>query len=216
MLSNKEIKREVLRASFAAGACHIGSALSCVDILVDIFNRMKPKDRFIFSKASGAATLYAILAEKGHFHKKEIAFFLKNYPEVSKEIPGVIHSVGSVGHGLAVAVGMAYADRKRDVYCLISDGECQEGVTYECALFAHQHELENLHVICDYNSLQACGWVNDIIDVRGAIDFFSMIFPNFEAIYTIKGDGVDFMERDYTWHYKNLTPELLEKALAQI
>lgn len=211
------IKRDVLNASFEAGACHLGSALSCVHILVNLFySVLKEGDVFVFSKASGSATYYAILADMGYFLKEELAYYLKNYPEASVEVPGVTHSVGSVGHGLAVATGMAFADRSRDVYCLISDGECQEGVTFECALFARQNDLTNLHVIVDANGLQACGPIDEIGRLDTAYEFFKQTFPDIRVIPTIKGDGVDFMEGKYEWHYRNMNKEQLEAALAQI
>lgn len=211
-----KIKHDVLQASFDAGACHIGSALSCVPILVDLFyRRLEDGDLFIFSKASGAATYYAILSDKGMFPKEKLAEYLKNYPECSKEVPGVLHSIGSVGHGLPVAVGLAMTDRKRRVYVLVSDGELQEGTTYESALFARQHKLDNLYVIVDYNGFQACGATKDIIDLETALRFLQNTFPNFDVRHTTKGDGVDFMENKYEWHYWNLTPELLKRSLEQ-
>lgn len=212
----KQIRRDVLQASYDAGACHLGSSLSCVDILVELFyDKMQEGDRFIFSKASGAASYYAILADLGAFPKERLADYLKNYPESSKEVPGVLHSVGSVGHGLSVAVGLALADRSRKVYVLLSDGELQEGVSYEASLFAKQHELQNLHVIVDYNQLQACGAIKDILNLDTAIDFYWATLPNLEVRHTLKGAGVSFMQNKYEWHYKNLTPELLEQALKE-
>ncbi len=118
----KQIKRDILISSFKAKACHIGSALSCVEILVDLYyNRMGKNDLFLFCKASGVSVLYAILADKGYFPKNKIAYYLKKYPLCSKKVKGIIHSVGSVGMGLSVGVGLAFANRKRKVYCLISD-----------------------------------------------------------------------------------------------
>lgn len=234
-----QIRRDVLQASFDAGACHLGSSLSCVEILVALFyGVIKENDRFIFSKASGAATYYAILADKGFFPKGNFAGYLKNYPECSKEIPGVLHSVGSVGHGLSVAVGLALSDRSRNVYCLVSDGELQEGASWEAIMFAAHHKLTNLIVLVDYNKIQACGYVENILsldDLKAKFRAFNwcstsidghnegqlewaLSKPGRHAPYviicnTIKGKGVPFMEGDYAWHYKNLTPELLEQAL---
>ncbi|MEK7180270.1 MAG: thiamine pyrophosphate-dependent enzyme [Patescibacteria group bacterium] len=212
----RQIKRDILNASFEAGACHIGSALSCSDILVDLFNILKKEDVFLFSKASGVAAYYAILADKGHFPKEKTAEYLKKYPLVSKEVPGVIWSGGSCGHGLPVACGLALADRMRKVYVLLSDGECQEGATYEAALFARQHKLKNLYVLIDNNGLQACGATKDILDLETAFEFLKKTLPNCKIFETIKGAGVDFMEGDFTWHYRNLTPALLARALKQI
>jgi len=213
----KKVKRSILVNSYKTHACHIGSALSCARILVELyFKIMKPHDLFIFAKASGVSALYAVLAEKRVISKNKIAYYLKHYPLASKEVPGVLHSVGSVGMGLSVAVGLALADWKRDVYCLVSDGQLQEGVTYEAALFAHQHNLKNLHVICDDNEFQACGRTEDILDLSNSFGFFAFTFPDFKRVRTTKGDGVDFIENKTEWHYRNLNKQELKNALCQI
>lgn len=203
--------------SFEANACHIGSALSCVDIMVKLFYEiLKDEDIFLFSKASGVATYYAILADKGYFPKEKLAEYLHNYPLPSKEVPGIIHSLGSLGHGLPVAAGIAYANPNKQVYILMSDGECEEGTTYETALFARQHKLKNLHVFIDYNCIQACGWTFDILDLTTAFQFLNATLPNCQILHTTKGKGVSFMQDDPSWHYRNLTPELLEAALNEL
>jgi len=185
--------------------------------MVDLHYRILTKDDiFLFSKASGVATFYSILADKGYFAKEKIAEYLHNYPLPSKEVPGVIHSCGSLGHGLPVAVGLAYAHPERNVYVLISDGEVQEGTTWECALFARQHELKNLFVVVDYNAIQAMGKTKDILDLTTAFKFLESTFPHIWVQYTTKGQGVDFMENDPSWHYKNLTEETLKQAICQI
>ena len=213
----KQIKRDILQASYDAGACHIGSALSCVEILVDLFyvKKIKPEN-FLFSKASGVACYYAILADLGYFPKDKLVEYLKQYPLPSKEVAGIQHSFGSLGHGLSVATGLALADRKRDIYVLLSDGECQEGSTLEAVSFAKQHFLTNIFVIVDNNGLQACGSTKDIIDMTYIWEFMLKSLPNCWIADTIKGDGVDFMENDYTWHYKNMSKEQLNLALKQI
>lgn len=217
----KKFKTDILNYSFLAGACHIGSALSCIEILNDIFyKKLKKEDVFLFSKASGAAALYVILADKGYFDKKKLTDYLKNYPLAHKDVPGVIHSVGSIGHGLPVAVGIALGKKLKkeegDVHVLISDGELNEGTSYEAALFASQHKLKNLHVWVDDNGIQACDFTRDVLNLDTAIDFFSESFHNFHHNYTIKGDGISFMEDKVEWHYKNLDEELLEKALEEL
>lgn len=212
-----QIKKDVLNASYDAGACHIGSALSCVDILINIFyaKNITP-GKFLFSKASGVATYYAILADIGFFPKEKLAYYLKNYPLPSTEVPGVVHSFGSLGHGLSVVCGMALGDRENDYYILLSDGECQEGSTLEAVSFAGHHKLTNLHVIVDNNKNQALGKTDDIMKMDGIFDFMRNTLPNCEIVDTIKGDGVDFMSSDNSWHYRNLDKEHLEKALCQI
>lgn len=215
-MNSKEIKKSILENSLKAGACHIGSAFSCVDILIDLYdNILTDQDVFIFSKASGVSALYCILAEKGYFPKDQIAYYLKNYPLPSVEVPGIVHSVGSLGHGLPVAVGMAYASRNKRVFILMSDGEVQEGTTWESALFARQHKLDNLFVIVDANEYQALGKTADILDLDTAFEFLKNTLPNCEIRHTIKGGDIDFM-RGVDGHYKNLTEETLKQALCLI
>jgi transketolase len=216
-MDKAKLKKDILTASFEAKACHLGSALSCVDILVDLFdNVIQPNDVFLFSKASGSATYYAILAEKGYFSIDKLPEYLKKYPECSKKVPGVIHSIGSVGMGLSVAVGLALADRNRNVYCLISDGQLNEGVTYEAALFAGQHKLNNLYVICDNNGIQALDRTDNVLNLDTAIEFYEKTFPNFSNVKTIKGDGVSFLYDSVHSHYCNLSKEKLDQALSEL
>lgn len=207
-----EIRKMVLTASYEAKVCHIGSALSCIEILVDLFwNILTDKDVFIFSKASGAGAYYAVLAKRGFFPEEKLAYYLKNYPLVSKEVPGVIWSGGSLGHGLPVAVGMALADRTRNVYVLMSDAEVQEGTTWESLLFAHQHKLENLKIIVDKNGLQACGRIKDILDIPW--DIFT---PPMEIVETTKGKGVSFMENNNEWHYRAPEKDEYDRAMQEL
>jgi len=214
-MENISLRKLILQASYDAGACHIGSALSCVDIVDDIYSKMKKEDRFIFSKASGVCALYAVLAKRGIIAENKVADYLKKYPLANKDVSGVIHSVGSLGHGLPVAVGLALADRTRKVYCLIGDGDVQEGTAYESLLFARQHKLKNLKIIVDKNSLQACGATKDILDIDKALKLLKQLFP-IKVVKTIKGKGVSFIENRYEWHYWNLTPKLLKQALKEL
>lgn len=209
----RQIKKDILNASYEAKACHIGSALSCTKILVDL---LYPNldGIFIFGKASGVAAYYAILADQGVFPKEKLSTYLKDYPLPSTEVPGVYHSFGAVGHALSVAAGVALGNREEQVHVLLSDGDLHEGSTYEAALFIRQHDLRNLHVHVDDNRLVACGVTDDILKID--YEFFMRNIPNFYRHPTVKGDGVDFMENDYTWHYRNLTEEQLKDALCQI
>ena len=212
---SKRIKKSILENSFKANACHIGSALSCVDILIELYYKiLKKGDIFVFSKASGVSALYAILNDKKPMDNS-VFYYLAKYPLPSKTVPGVIHSTGSLGHGLPVAVGLAYANPKDKVYCLISDGEVQEGTTYESALFARQHNLKNLFVIVDNNGYQALGKTKDILDLKTAFNFLKKTLPNCSIRKTIKGGNIDFLQKT-EGHYKNLTKESLDKALTQI
>ena len=213
----RQIRKDIINASYEAKACHIGSALSCVDLMVQLhYSLLSEGDVFLFGKASGVATYYAILADKGVFPKEKITEFLKNYPLPSTEVPGVLHSFGSVGHALSVACGIALGDRKTEVHVLLSDGDLHEGSTYEAALFARQHKLNNLHVYVDDNKLVACGKTEDILSLTTAYEFFQKTIPNFYRIETVKGQGVDFMEGSVDWHYRNLSWIERDNALCQI
>lgn len=235
----REIRREILKVSYEAGACHIGSALSCVEILVSLYwNILKKEDIFLFSKASGASALYCVLAKKGIIPRNKVAYYLKNYPLASKEVPGIIHSVGSLGHGLSVACGLALADRKRRVFCLISDAELNEGSTWEALLFAAHHKLSNLIIIVDRNNLQALGKTEDILKLENLykkfkafncevynIDGHSFGWGKFLdnnndltiiIANTIKGKGVKQFENKYESHYQNITKEGLAEGLLQL
>lgn len=237
------LRKLILQTSYKVCACHIGSALSCVDILEILFSILKKEDKFIFSKASGAAALYAILTKKGIIPENKIAYYLKNYPLPAKEVPGVLWSGGSLGHGLPVACGMAFANKNKKVYCLMSDGEMEEGTTWESALFAAHHKLGNLVVIIDNNGFQACGRAKEIMGLDSLFDKWKAFGwqpieinghngkdikrvlkqksrkknkPICIIANTIKGKGVAWMENNNDWHYKNLDKQLLEKALCQI
>lgn len=207
----KKIRRTILTASYEANACHIGSALSCVEILLEIYSRLREGDFFIFSKASGVAALYAVLAERGVIPEDKVAFYLKNYPLPSKEVPGVIWSGGSLGHGLPAAVGLALADRTKRVYCLMSDAELQEGTTWESLLFKRQHSLDNLIIYCDWNGWQACGRVNGVLNLPWGFLEDSGV----KLVATTKGNGVSFMEDNNDWHYFNLTKELYAQSIRE-
>lgn len=211
-----KIRKNILKESYKANACHISSALSAVEILVYLYYKLlKKEDIFIFSKASGAATLYCVLAEKGIIPRSKVAFYLKNYPLVSNEVPSIIWSGGSLGHGLPVAVGLALAKRDRKVYCLMSDAEMQEGTTWETALFARQHKLDNLFVFVDYNHLQACGALKEILDIERLKDKFESfgweaLFTNghsFEAFNTIFAKE-DNSNKDW-WQFGKEIPKVI-------
>ena len=240
----KKIRLAILKTSYETQACHIGSALSCVEILVSLYWKiLKRGDIFIFGKASGASALYCVLAERGVIKKSKLNYYLKNFPLASTEVPGIFHGVGSLGHGLPVSVGIALADKKKRVFCLMGDSELDEGTTWESALFASQHHLDNLVVIVDRNRLQATGRTEDILGLEPLLEKFKAFgwtycelnghdsvalngrlkqlddikgYPIVIVADTIKGRGVDFMEDVFEWHYWNLNKEQYEKAILQI
>ena len=187
-------RAKILEISYKAKACHIGSALSVIRLL----ERLNKKDGIIvFSKASGIAALYCI-----KYDTKTALRALKTHPV----------GLGSLGHGLPIAVGMALADRKVNIFCVMGDAELQEGTTWECLLFKKQHKLRNLHVYVDNNGFQACGKTKDILELP-----WRFLKKNgFTVVKTTKGEGVSFMENNNNYHYLNLTEETYAKALSEV
>jgi transketolase len=160
----------------------LDGCLSMADILAVLYTRIlridpaRPddpnRDRFILSKGHAAAILYAALAERGFFPTEELDTYCRDGSRltghVSHAVPGVELSTGSLGHGMPIATGMAIAARAverdaRRVFCLLSDGECDEGSNWEAILFAPHHHLDNLVAIVDYDKIQSFGRVEDVL-----------------------------------------------------
>ncbi|HEX3866221.1 MAG TPA: transketolase [Gemmatimonadaceae bacterium] len=243
-----QIRRHALRMTSTGGSSHIGSVLSMADILAVLYGavlRVDPaqpkwpgRDRFILSKGHAGAGVYAALALRGFFPEEKLATHYQDGSDLSghvshKGVPGVEFSTGSLGHGLPVATGMAVAGKldqhDHRVFCLMSDGECDEGSTWEAALFAGHHRLYNLIAIVDYNKIQslkpvadtlalepfadkwrAFGW--DVTEVDGhdhdqltrALETPAApgSAPTCVLAHTTKGKGVSFMENTVLWHYR--------------
>lgn len=182
----RQIRLLVLEMIYQAQVSHIGTALSCVDILTALYLgnvlRIKPdnpswpeRDRFILSKGHGCSALYATLALKEFFPITRLQNFAQNGSILSGHVtlnclPGVENSGGSGGHGLSLGAGMALAAKmdKRDsrTFVLVGDGECQEGSIWETIMFAAQHSLSNLTLIIDNNGLQIMGKTREIVDIE--------------------------------------------------
>tara|TARA_Y100000294_G_scaffold83443_1_gene78337 strand:+ start:283 stop:1110 length:828 start_codon:yes stop_codon:yes gene_type:complete len=244
----KKIRKKIFLMSHRAGSGHIAPSFSSIDILVALYFKIlkldkdnyndENRDRFILSKGHASAALYAILAERGIIEKDIVETFCQKdsilgaHPEAHL-IPGVELSTGSLGHGLSFGAGVALAgkiDKKNyRVLVLLSDGECQEGSTWEGAMFASHHKLDNLVAIVDYNKLQSLGRIEDILslkpfsdkwksfgwsvrevdghDIAQIIDTldslpFTKNKPNVLIAHTIKGKGISFMENVPLWHYR--------------
>jgi len=180
----RKLRFKLIEMSHAAGTPHLGSALSCVDILVAAYwktVRIDPsdpsnplRDRFILSKGHAATALYATLAARGFFPEDWLDAFARHGSPLAEQpspgcAPGVELATGSLGHGLPVGSGMALAGKiqKRNyrVYVVMSDGECNEGTVWEAALFAPANKLDNLVVVIDYNKWQATGRSNEIMNL---------------------------------------------------
>ena len=258
----RRVRIHVLRMTSRAGASHIGSAFSSADILAVLYGhvlRVRPtdsrwpaRDRFVLSKGHAGSALYAVLAECGFFAVERLETCYQDGSELCghvshQGIPGVEVSTGSLGHGLSIASGMAFAahlgSSGHRVFTLLSDGECDEGSTWEPALFASHHCLDNLVAIIDFNKIQSLAPVSDILTleplaskwtsfgwavrdvdghdhgalarVLGAVPF-EQGKPSCLIAHTVKGKGVAFMEDTVLWHYRAARGKEFDRALAEL
>ena len=246
----KNIRTNILKLTFNAKSSHIGSSLSIVEILYALyFNILKKNDRFILSKGHAALALYCILFEKGIIRKNILNTFghdgTKLMAHVSHKVKGVEFSTGSLGHGLPITVGKALYfkinNKKNKVYVIISDGELNEGTTWESIMFASHHKLNNLNIIIDNNRIQSMDFTKKIINlnplnkkflsfgckvlevdghniskITKALKTKSKNKPKVIIANTIKGKDISFMENNNLWHYKNPNSNQLELALKEI
>ena len=241
---------------------HAGGSLSAVEILCVLYShvlRHDPKrpdwpdrDRFILSKGHTTPVLYATLAEHGYLPVEELSTFrkldsrLQGHSKINTA-PGIEMSAGSLGQGLSYSIGQLLAARLDDkeyrVYCLLGDGECQEGQTWEAFMAAPFYKLDHLVAIIDRNGVQndwfvnetmeidpldaklaAFGWHvitvdgHDVAQLMDAFDQAKGVTGKPAAIIakTVKGKGVSFMENNPAWHGKAPSPEQVEQALAEI
>lgn len=260
----KRIRMDIIQQIYYAKSGHPGGSLSIADILTVLyFNEMhtdekdpkaEGRDRLVLSKGHASAALYAVLAEKGYFPKEELVSFrnlssnLQGHPDMNK-VPGVDMTTGSLGQGLSVANGMALASKMDQmgyrVYCILGDGELQEGQVWEAAMTASKYKLDNLCVIVDCNNLQLTGKTEDIknlnyedieqkfrcfgfntniIDghnIESILDAFAKAKmckdkPTAIIAKTIKGKGISFMENNYNWHGKAPNDEEYAKAIEEL
>ena len=258
-----EVRKDILTETHAAKSGHPGGSLSAAEIFtylyfeemnIDPANPEDPdRDRFVLSKGHTAPGLYGVLAEKGYFPKealvtlRHIGSFLQGHPAM-QDTPGVDMSSGSLGQGLSAACGMAMAaifqNRSYRTYCLLGDGEIQEGQVWEAAMFAGARKLDNLVVIVDNNDLQIDGRIGDVcspypiaakfdafgfytIEVKDGNDFDQLRSAFEEArklkgkptaiiCKTVKGKGVSFMEDQAGWHGKAPNDEQYAQAMAEL
>lgn len=255
---SKKIRKKLLTISNKKKASHIGSNLSIIELLVLLYFKimkhkpMKPRysdrDRFILSKGHACLSLYIVLAECGYFEKNLLNKYSDNgsilMSHISHKVPGVEFSTGSLGHGINFATGKAYfakkLKKKWHTYVLISDGELNEGSTWESLLFSSHHKLNNLTIIIDNNKIQSLGRSKNIIDMKPLINKFSNLdlkvitinghdFGSLNKAFnlktnltkiiiadTIKGKGVKFMENKLLWHYKSPDTKELNEALIEL
>lgn len=258
----RRIRIHALEMTSLGGSSHVGAVFSMADIVASLYGgvlklsvsepRHPDRDRFILSKGHAGAGIYAALAERGFFPVDWLKTHYQDGSRLSghvshKGIPGVELSTGSLGHGLSVAAGMAYSAKldggTHRVYCLMSDGECDEGSVWEAALFASHHRLERLIAVIDYNKIQSLGSVPEtlalepfadkwrafgwgVVEVDGhdhqALRDTLDAVPAFEGkptlvlAHTTKGKGVSFMENTVLWHYRTARGEEYAAALSEL
>ncbi len=261
--SASEIRSRVLEIAFRGQTVHIPSAFSIVelvrilyanfDISKDCPSSSNSEDYFILSKGHGVMAMYPILESLGWISRAELdAYFTDggSLPGLAESsTPGVLANSGSLGMGIGISVGLCYADALRGNslrrhFCLIGDGELNEGSVYEALRFAGHNRLGNFKLLVDWNEHQAMGKTSEVLAISDALGFFASL--GFDArivdghdeerildaltqsstlsngkplalvALTVKGKGVSFMENKNEWHYTRLTPESFTLAMNEV
>lgn len=249
-----ELRLKVLGLYKKANAGHIGCSLSCIDLLIgSLVHHKRPQDSFILSKGHAAAALYVTLNHLGEISDEILDTFYQDgttlpaHPAPNKHA-GIPFATGSLGHGLPIATGIAQANKLSEndgiSFVLMSDGETNEGTTWEAAHYAIQKELDNLIVLIDRNGLQGFGYTNEILgDSADAVKWRAIGFdvvevnghnpaelieqiaalktrkngiPKVIIAHTIKGKGVSYMENRMEWHYLPMSDDLYATAVSDV
>jgi transketolase len=256
----RRVRLHAVRMTAMGRSSHVGSVLSCADILATLYGAVmkyrpaEPKwegrDRFVMSKGHAGAGVYATLAEVGFLSMQVLETHCQNGSTLcghvsTHGIPGVEFSTGSLGHGLPVGTGMAYALQARmspvRTFVLLSDGELDEGSNWEAFLFAAHHRLAGLCAIVDYNKIQSLAPVSETLGLEPLVDKLvafgwevrecdghdhgaleaatrpsSAGRPVAVVAHTVKGRGVSFMENSVLWHYRSPQGDELAAALKEL
>ena len=226
----KKLRQDTFLAFIEKGEAHLGGSFSMIETLIALYEIiLKKNDKFILSKSHSSFPLCLLLKEKGLNPK------ITTHLEIDTK-NGIYCTTGSLGHGLPIATGMAFARKikniKGKIYVMLSDGECQEGTTWESLLIASKHKLDNLILLIDYNKIQALSKLKDAlplhdltkkfksfncncINIKNGHSFKSIISslkkkniknkPTVIIINTIKGKGIKEFENDPVWHARKLT-----------
>lgn len=243
-------RKRLLQMHYESRVGHIGGNLSALDALMVVFNEyLGEADHFVLSKGHSAGALYIALWSVGKLNDEDLAQFHKDNTLLAghppaRGIPAIPFATGSLGHGLSLAAGTALALRlKRQeghVYCLTSDGEWQEGSTWEALIFACHQQLTNLTILVDHNNLQGFGSTEEVAsmsplwtrlqgfdietqvidghclqDIRAALASPGSK-PRIIILKTVKGRGVSFMENQMAWHYLPLTNAQFQAAIEEV
>ncbi len=255
------VRQKIIEMIYAAQSGHPGGALSAADIVTYLYYEKMDidadnisstdRDRFVLSKGHASALLYAILDELGLLDEdihsfRKVGSKLQGHPSM-RYLKGVDMSTGSLGQGASVAVGMALADKldgnDHHVYCLLGDGESEEGLVWEAMMAAHNYKLSNLTYILDFNHLQIDGHIEDVMDPTPFkekfeafglkvvecdghdFDSIAKAFDETEAYkegpqviiaHTVKGKGVSFMEGEVGWHGAAPNKEQYDQAMSEL
>jgi len=266
-LSPNALRKLVLEMAYYGKTVHIPCAFSIVEVVSALYSkflrydpanpRSEDRDYLVLSKGHGVMALYAVFHQLGWIDRAAIENYFSDgsllHGLSESHIPGLEVTSGSLGHGLPIAAGVAFGFARqarlektppKRVFCIVGDGEMNEGSMWEALLFAAHHKLENLTVIVDANEFQAMGKTKDILDMEPFVDKFRAF--GFDAVEcdghslqaldreleksigpgrgkpraivarTIKGKGVSFMERDNTWHYTRLDRDKFDRAIAEV
>lgn len=259
------MRRDVIEMGYAAKdrGAHFGPALSCIEIVASLFFKIMnhdpdnptwpERDRFVQSKGHACLSYYAALIETGYIDKKMMSAFksdgsfLSGHPSRNME-HGIEISTGTLGNGFAVACGMAKAAKMKkenhNVYCLVGDGECNEGIIWEAAMNAAKNRLDNLIAIIDCNGVQLAGKTSDIMDIdlealwkaagwdvasiedgNDISSFLDVIEkmknsnrgkPHMIIANTTKGKGISYMEGSLDWHARPMDKEQYDLAVSEL
>ncbi len=245
----KVATRRLLRLHFEAGIGHIGGNLSCLDAMLCIYhNVMQTDDIFILSKGHSAGALYITLWSRGELTEEDLLTYHKDGTRLSVHppshgVPGVVFATGSLGHGVGLAAGISLGKRLRReagrVFCLTSDGEWDEGSSWESLIFTAQHQL-NVTIIVDANGMQGFGKTVEIADLEPLAEKFRSFRVPAEDVdghdhaavtsalmsrkmgplavvaRTVKGNAVSFMQNHWQWHYLPMNTEQYQQALSEL
>lgn len=243
-------RKRLLQMHFESGVGHIGGNLSALDAMLIVFHEyLHDIDKFVLSKGHAAGALYTTLWSVGRLQDQDLKSFHKDNTLLAGHPPArgiadIAFATGSLGHGLSLAAGTALAFKLKGndtrVVCLTSDGEWQEGSTWEALIFACHHHLINLTVLVDHNNLQGFGSTADVASMSPLWNRFQGFDIDLQVIdghdpdairaalasekqrlriivlRTVKGHGVSFMENRMEWHYLPLTESLFRLAIEEI
>lgn len=258
LINSKAIRKNIVETIYSARSSHIGSALSLVEIIDALYSivdiekiksQSNDRDRIVLSKGHGVCALYSTLNVYGLMTSEQLASYCKNNSQVAGHVTHNVkyieHSTGALGHGVSVAVGMAYGLKKQGsrakVYVIVGDGELHEGSNWEAFMLASKLKLDNLFILVDQNGLSGIDGSDccDIKNLTQKFEAFGMAAsevnghntleivdaldknniqskPSAIVCRTVKGKGISFMENQNVWHYRPLGEEDYLKAKIEL